>query len=76
MGIYVDSPELAGQVARFLDRNLPDYAYRLVVNDTGELEWHARQQDQEVIYREEPDVSFWRRFSAGFYSLLPIEEQL
>ena len=76
MGIYLDAPKLARLVAESIDLAQPKRAYRLVLNQADEIEWLAYEDGREVIYREEPEASFWRRFQAGFYGLLPLEEQL
>jgi len=31
---------------------------------------------QEKIFKKEPQTSFWDRFMAGFYRILPIRGQL
>ncbi len=76
MGSYLDSPELARLDAETLDRYLPKYAYRLDLNDAGGVEWQAREDGREIVYQREPKTSFWRRFSAGFYGMLPTKGQL
>ena len=78
MGILLDAPELAKLVAESIDYAQPQRAYRLVLNENDEIEWHAYEEEEgrDVVYHEEPEASFWRRFSAGFYGLLPIDGQL
>jgi len=76
MGIYLDAPDLTVPVLEYFERRRPELAYRLRLDETGEIEWVGWKNGQEVIYHNEPGASFWKRFSAGFYSLLPIESQL
>ena len=76
MGIYIDSPALTLPTAERFEQHLPDRAYRLRLNEAGDIEWVTRENDREVVYHNEPEASFWKRFTAGFYSLLPIEDQL
>jgi putative cardiolipin synthase len=76
MGIYLDAPDLTVPVLEYFERRRPELAYRLRLDKTGEIEWLGWETGQEVIYHNEPGASFWKRFSAGFYSLLPLESQL
>lgn len=76
MGIVMEAPILAEErVAGFLNA-LPEAAYRLRLDDRGELEWLAQEGSEEVIHRQEPGTSFWLRFSTGLLGILPIEDQL
>ena len=76
MGVYINAPELTATVLREFERLLPLKAYRLRLNQNDEIEWSGREDGQEVVYHRDPKASFWRRFSAGFYSLFPLESQL
>lgn len=76
MGVYLDAPTLAGPALARLENALPANAYQLRLGETGEIEWLAQEDGQAVVYHQEPQASFWKRFSAGFYRLLPIEGQL
>ena len=40
------------------------------------LVWITEIDGQEVRYYEDPEVGLWRRFSAWFMGLLPIEDHL
>jgi putative cardiolipin synthase len=76
MGIYLDAPGLTGPALERFERALPTSAYRLRLTEAGAIEWLGRENGQEVIYHDEPEASFWKKFSAGIYGLLPIEDQL
>jgi putative cardiolipin synthase len=76
MGIVLDSPSIAAAALDQLFQALPAHAYRLRLDADGDIEWVARENNTEVIYRTEPHTSFWRRFTVGFLRLLPIEAQL
>jgi putative cardiolipin synthase len=76
MGIVVDSPSMATAAVENLLRALPSQAYRLRVDSDRDLEWVARVDDREVVYRTEPHTGFWQRFSVGCMRLLPISGQL
>jgi len=82
--VVIRNPELAVQVTDYLDSGvLPENSYRVVLEadeNTGNerLVWITEKDGEEVRYYSDsdPDVSVWRRFSAWFMSLLPIEEHL
>lgn len=83
IGLYVNSPELAVQVAEYMDEgvNLQN-CYRLMVEKSEEedfdrLVWVTLDAaGNEVRYYSEPGASWWKRFISGMVSLLPIEGQL
>lgn len=76
MGIAVDSPELAGQMAASILASLPDSAYRLRLSPRGKLQWLLQATGVDEVITTEPQSSLWRRFRAKLMSLLPIEEQM
>jgi putative cardiolipin synthase len=76
LGIVVDSAPLAEQMTEQLNNYMPRRAYRLHLNDRGNLEWLNDTPVGPPIYTREPETGFWRRFSVAFLKLLPIEGQL
>ena len=82
IGILVHSPELAAQVAAFMDEGAQlDNSYKLAVvadpdHDGAALAWIGEEEGQEVLQMSEPDTGFGRQFSVFLMALLPIEEQL
>jgi cardiolipin synthase C len=77
VGLLVDSPELAGQVAAFMDEGIqPDNAYRVTLNDEGELRWATVVDGHEEVFDREPETTVWKRWTADFVKILPIESQL
>jgi putative cardiolipin synthase len=76
MGLYLDAPDITGLALERFERSLPTLAYRLRLTEAGDIEWIAQKNGQEVIYQDEPGVSFWRQLSSDLYGLLPIEDQL
>ena len=77
MGLYVESPELAGQVVAYMDEGvLPENSYRVQLDEDGNLVWITEKDGQEVRYTMEPESTFWQRFVAGFVQMLGIEDQL
>jgi putative cardiolipin synthase len=72
MGLFMDMPEWAAQTVKKVFEGLDSAAYRPLLDDDGNLYW---QKGDDRMTRE-PQASFWRRLSSGFYGLLPIEDQL
>ena len=75
MGLLIDSRELAGLIADGLAKDLPNVAYRVVVQDRKPMEWHGTIDGQPVVEHSEPLSSRWRRFKAWFLRIAP-ESQL
>jgi putative cardiolipin synthase len=76
MGVYLDAPDMTALVLKRLEHQLPNFAYRLRLNEKGRIEWLSQEDGEKVLYKREPKTSFWKRFADGFYKLLPIEVQL
>jgi putative cardiolipin synthase len=76
MGLFIESRELAETFMDLLMADLPMASYRVSLNEEGQLRWHYEYGDSVEIVEKEPQASFWRRFTNGFYRLLPIEGQL
>ncbi len=74
MGVFIAAPEAADTLASSVMRELVDMAYVVQLDSNGNLAWYYRRDGQQVD--QEPDTGWWRRFSAGFYGVLPIEGQL
>lgn len=73
MGVLIDSPALAGPVARRFEADLPGVAYRLRLDADGEIEWLSRRDDGTwIAYRDEPSDSAWRKLRTRAYGVLPI----
>ena len=76
MGLFVDSAEIASQFAEQVNSDLSPFTYRVVLDDNGRIEWRYEGDSEVSTENLEPQAGFWRRFAAGFYRLLPIEDQL
>jgi putative cardiolipin synthase len=76
-GLYVESPELAEQVATYMDEGVqPQNSYRVLLDTDGDLMWITEVNGREVQYHKEPETSFGQRFMSGFIQLFPVEHQL
>jgi len=82
IGLIIDSPELAQQVAARFDAMVqPVNSYMLVLrpNDAGgtpSLVWHTQEDGKAVEYDTEPARSGWQRFKVNILSLMPMDKEL
>ena len=75
MGLFLHSPTIAGKFAELVDEDLPSTMYSVILED-GKLRWHFDNGVVTETHGKEPQTGWWRRFSSGFYGILPIEGQL
>ncbi|EFF73520.1 phospholipase D domain protein [Achromobacter piechaudii ATCC 43553] len=77
LGFVIDSPTLAGRIAEAFQQEVPRVAYRVCLDERGELIWEEQRDGQPPLRHDtEPGTSAWKRFSVWFVSLLPIESML
>ena len=73
---------MAKKVLEYMEEGIqPENSYRVILEpdpETGSerLVWIGESDGEVVRYYSDPEVGFWRRFSAWFMGLLPIEEHL
>jgi putative cardiolipin synthase len=58
------------------ESRLPEHSFRVRIDEDGDIEWLEQSAEGERVYDKEPRTGAWRRFQAGFYGILPIEEKL
>jgi putative cardiolipin synthase len=75
MGLLIDSPELAERLTDSTRERIPRMAYRVKMDDEGDLSWHATIDGKQVVETKEPQTSAWDRFKAWFLKIAP-EKQL
>jgi putative cardiolipin synthase len=75
MGLLIDSPEIVSGFTDNADERLAKMAYRVLINEQGQLEWHGRINGKDVVETHEPLASPWLRFKAWFMKIAP-ESQL
>mgnify|MGYP001822790114 FL=1 len=75
MGLLIDSPELGSSLGDLFDRMLELRAYRVKLDDDGNLSWHATIDGKRVVETTDPQTSAWKRFKAWFLKIAP-ENQL
>ncbi len=81
-GLLLRSPELAGQVARFIEAGMsPELSYAVRIDPDGDpsedrLIWLEEQGGKAVRHDHEPRTGLLRRLFIGLIGLLPIEDEL
>jgi putative cardiolipin synthase len=75
MGLLIDSEAMVGSLSQGANERLANLTYRVRENDKGQLEWHGRINNRDVIETKEPLTSWWLRFKAWFMKIAP-ESQL
>ncbi len=77
LGVIIRSPEFVEPIGAGLDAALAAQTWELFLNEKGRLRWRGYKDDgTEVIYKKEPQTSWWTRFKAGFMRAMPIRGQL
>jgi len=79
IGVVIESEEIAGKLASFMDNELEKLAFRLeLTSDSGskQIVWHGAVEGKQTTLSTEPYTDFWQRFTVGLMRLLPIESQL
>lgn len=72
MGVVLESPAMAGELARLFEQVVPQVAYELKLAGS-EVTWLERTPGGEVVHTSTPRVGVLRRLWIAFLSLLPIE---
>jgi putative cardiolipin synthase len=77
LGAYFESPDHARRLAEIFDQQIMFVAYRVQLDDDGDLEWITLDENgQERRVDHEPDTTFWKRFKARTLSHIVPESQL
>jgi len=76
LGVIMKSPELTGTLVDQIDAKRDSQAYEVILNDRGKVRWVDRAGGGEIVLDKEPQTSWWRRFTVGFYRILPVKNQL
>ena len=71
MGILVYSEALTSGLAEAFLEDLPEFAYRVDVDENGSIVWRGRVDGEEVVEHSEPQSGAWRRFKAWFLKIVP-----
>lgn len=76
LGAYFESTRLAHELSGNFDKKMLDAAYRVLLDDDGDLIWVTRKNGEEVRYDKEPETGFWQRFNARLLSIFVPESML
>ena len=76
MGVLIDDPVLGAEFMGMLESAMPNAVWEVTLTDKNKLEWTSTDKDKTTIYTKEPMTSWWDRFKAGVYRVLPIRSQL
>jgi len=77
IGVMIDSPEIASQVAKIMDEGVsPGSAYRVTLDNDDRLMWTAENNGEKVQYDKDPETNVWNRLLFDFIGILPIEHLL
>lgn len=76
LGVIIHSEELAERLFDGLEQKIRDNTYEVFLNDKGKVRWREFNGDQIIVHDKEPSTSWWNRFVAGFFRILPIRSQL
>ena len=80
VGVLLESPPLANEMAQWFDDNIEQLAFRveLVENASGAetLRWTSHRDGEERVFDADPYTSIWQRMGIALLGLLPIESQL
>jgi putative cardiolipin synthase len=77
IGLVVDSVELGEEWAASFERAVdPEISWRVELDEDGDLVWKGSDGGQPREFHEDPQTSWWQRFTSGVLGLLPIEGQL
>jgi putative cardiolipin synthase len=73
MGVVLDSPLLAGRLARSFEEIVPQVAYEVVLTPAGSLQWIERGPSGEKRHDVEPGTTWFKRSTVEMLSILPID---
>ncbi len=79
IGLLIESPHLAGMLAKTFDEQVAQQSYEPRVGPDGRIKWFdegSGTPGQPVVFEHEPNVGFWRSFYVRFLQLLPIDSML
>jgi putative cardiolipin synthase len=75
-GVVIDDPGFAEEVrAQYLAAVAPERAWPVRLVD-GRLRWYDQVGGRERVLDREPEATWWRRFNALLFRVLPLDRQL
>lgn len=76
MGLLVDSPDLARTLGEQFAGPIKEVAYRVTLDEDGQLQWHEMQDGQDIVHLQEPNTNAFSRGAIRVIGWLPIEWML
>lgn len=75
MGIVVESPEMARDMAEKIKTIVKEDAYHVVLKG-DDLRWETVKDEKKVKYDKEPETTWWKRFKANLSAIFVPEKML
>lgn len=77
LGAYFRKPEVARGLSQVFESDITRIAYRVQLDEDGELEWITRNENgEEMRVEHDPDTTFWKRFGTRVLSPVVPESEL
>ncbi len=76
MGVIIKDPGLGADLITGLEEALPNAVWEVQLTADNRLTWSGLEDGRVQTVSREPMTSWWERFKAGFYRMLPIRSQL
>ncbi|MEM1112917.1 MAG: phospholipase D family protein [Pseudomonadota bacterium] len=76
LGGYFESPAHASMLSQAFDEQGVKRAYRVTLDERGDLRWTTMDNGEEVTFDKEPDTSWWMRTNVKLFSWFVPEKQL
>lgn len=73
IGVVLDSPPLANLVHQTIDQHINRYAYKLVLDENGKINWQLQTSEATLVYTKEPKMKWWQKAGLKIISWLPLE---
>jgi cardiolipin synthase C len=73
MGLVIESPALAAQIAAAFAEEIPSRSYRVSLNAAGKLQWVERHENGTRVHTTEPGTTWRKRAGVALMALLPID---
>lgn len=76
MGVIIRDPVLGADLVSELEEALPTAAWDVRLDENDRLSWSGLEEGRVELETQEPMTTWWERFKAGVYRMLPIRSQL
>ena len=73
MGLVIESPALAAQIAAAFQDEIPARSYQVSLNEAGKLQWVEQHEGGPIVHTTEPGTTWWKRAMVRLLALLPID---